>query len=410
MSSRSVIIVRTADRPEILNRCIAAAMRDCEVAQSATWLVLDDSSEEHRARTREVAQSWKSQGLCLAYADKSVEEKIAEALLSPTLGDFFRGLAVRSGLSPGGTGRNLGLLAGLSLNPDVLFFVDDDMVHHHAEKCFFHWCVNSPRTDSFIAAPRKLGIYDMTYLDRLQSVLECDDWTQFVSENGITAPAEIWCSALNPFWKLQREEELTAGLPSEREVINGQLMALRNDATEWLPFPGGYNEDLNWSLLQSSCFGTALLKVSSGGNVQHLPPGFSHASPEHIFGELAGEAITQAFREIKPRGERFMDILGEQLPDAASSKLRERLFVSLDLERTLLLRERTCTEVGILGTLAQLKANLAEVAERLKTADSRQLVRDWLCDFAARRRMFQELRGSEAVQKELRSVLFGTEV
>ena len=63
--NRAVIVVRTANRPEILNRCIAAAVDGCGAAREAHWVVLDDSSPDGRARNREIAQFWKGFGLRL---------------------------------------------------------------------------------------------------------------------------------------------------------------------------------------------------------------------------------------------------------------------------------------------------------------------------------------------------------
>ena len=37
-----VIAVSTANRPEILNRCIAAAVSGCGIARRAHWIVVDD--------------------------------------------------------------------------------------------------------------------------------------------------------------------------------------------------------------------------------------------------------------------------------------------------------------------------------------------------------------------------------
>jgi hypothetical protein len=409
--NRAVIVVRTANRPEILNRCIAAAVDGCGVAREAHWVVLDDSSPDGRPRNHEIAQFWKGFGLGLTYVDKTVEEKIADSLPGATLRRFFAHLVASPSSRRSERGRNLGLLTGLSLNPDVLFLVDDDMVHRHQGNCFLHWCANVQRADSFVAAPRKLGISDMTYLNRLVAVLNRDDWGQFVSDAGISADPESWYSPSNPLWK--RGDDGSDGAPAmlnEREILSGGLMALCGRGVEWLPFPSGYNEDVNWSFLQSSFRGTALLKVS-GVHAQHLPPCIGHPKGEAIMAQVVGTAITRAIRQIKPCGEQSMSTLADRLPDVLGVELRREVFLFLDVERAIHFRARMCTDdVHAGGTLSKIESTLVDVAERLKSVDSRQLAGEWLNDLATRRKMFLALRRNERVQMQISRVLFDPSV
>jgi hypothetical protein len=404
VDKRAVIVVRTANRPEVLQRCLGAAVEGCDVAKAAQWLVLDDSSPENSARTREVGQHWSASGLRLAYADRGLTEQIAKALPTPKLRDAFVRFVAKSPSSPGATGRNFGLLAGLSLSPAVVYFLDDDMVHRHQENCFFHWCVNIPRTDSFVAAPRKLGILDMTYLDRLALIFELDEWARFISDSGISADAQWWNSSKNPFWKEKHDEDAAREDTVEREVINGGIMALRDYGSPWFPFPNGYNEDLNWSLLQAAHFGTPLLKVG-GVNVHHLPPSLPLPDAEAILAELVGGAITRALREVKPCGDPSFQVLAAKLPEVFQSELKQSLFLLVDVELALRSAGRNCGS-AVHATLSKIQSTLTAVAERLKSVDSRQLATEWLSDFALRRDMFLELRHSEAVQEAIHGELF----
>jgi hypothetical protein len=403
--SRAVIVVRTANRPEILNRCLAALVEGCDVARNAHWLVLDDSSPDGCDPTREVARFWRLFGLRLAYVDKAVEAEIADSLPAALRGSFTQ-LAARSPSCRCEGGRNLGLLAGLSLDPEVVFFVDDDMVHRHQASCFLHWCANSQHADSFVAAPRKHGIRDMNYLNRLSRILELDDWAQFVSSIGISSDSEAWYSARNPFWKCRNDAGDQGSITlSERGVVSGQFIALRNNGGEWLPFPSEYNSDLNWSLLQSACLGTAFLKVG-GVDVKHMPPRLGHPQPESILSEFVGTAIARAIGQTKPRGEAAMDTLGARLPEVLESELKRELFLLLKVEGVILSRMRTCSDgLAASKTLRQLQTALAEVGEGLRFINSSQLAASWLHDFAARRKMFQELRRDAEVQNRLRRIL-----
>ena len=407
---RAAIVVRTANRPDILNRCLAAAVDGCDLARGAHWLLLDDSSPDNSEATREIARFWKQFGLRLAYVDKTVEAEIADSLPGATLRGFFTRLTARSPSCRTEGGRNFGLIAGLSLNPDVLFFVDDDMIHRHEGNCFFHWCANNSRSDSFIAAPRKQGISDMSYLNRLNNLLNRDDWARFFSDAGISSDPDLWYSPKNPFWKNGDGASDRAFLTlSEREVVSGQFIALRNRGADWLPFPEEYNSDLNWSLMQSYCLGTALLKVG-GVNVKHLPPGLGCPQAESVLSEFIGTAIARALREIKPRGEQAMNMLAERLPEVLGVELKRELFLFLNVERAILCRAQTCDGVDTRRTLATVQDTLAEVGKRLDSIDSRQLASDWLNDFVARKKMLQELRRNEAVQTQVRRALFGTGV
>jgi hypothetical protein len=405
--SRAVIVVRTANRPEILNRCIETAGESCCVARESLWLILDDSCPEECARNREITRHWKRRGLRLAFVDRAVEGEIADSLPDVRFRNSFTQLAARSPACPSEGGRNLALLTGLSLDPDILFFADDDMVIRHGENCFFHWCLSAERADSFVASPRKRGIGDMTYLNRLLAVLTQDEWAQFVSDAGISADPGRWYSPANPLWK--RKD--VAGEPSaittnHREVVNGQLMALRAKGTEWLPFPAEYNSDLNWSLMQSALQGTALLKAR-GVHAEHLPPCIGHPNAEAIMSELVGPAITRALRQIKPRGEHVMTTLAARVPEALRTELKRELLLFMAVEQAIESRLRTCTSDAAAGrTLSEIKDTLADVAERLKSVDSRQLADEWLSDFADRQRMFLSLRRNETVQSRIRQMLF----
>jgi len=406
--SRTAIVVRTANRPEILNRCLAAAVEGCDVARHAYWLVLDDSSAHNLSPTREVAKFWMGSGLRLAYVDQSVEAEIADGLPGANVRASFRHLVARSPSCRTEGGRNLGLIAGLSLSPDVLLFVDDDMVHRHEGNCFFHWCSNNTRSGSFIASPRKLGITDMSYLNRLNNLLNRDDWARFFSDTGISSDPDLWYSPNNPLWKNGNGSDPASLTLAEREVVSGQFIALGNNGAEWLPFPDEYNSDLNWSLLQSCCFATPLLKVG-GVNVKHLPPRLGCPQAESILSEFIGTAIARALRRIKQKGEQSMNRLADRLPDFIGLELKQELFLFLNVERVIRSRVRTSGDGIHAGrTLLKVQRTLADVGERLSSLDSRQLATSWLDDFAARNRMLQELRRDEAVQTQIRRVLFGT--
>jgi hypothetical protein len=267
--------------------------------------------------------------------------------------------------------------------------------------------VNVQRADSFIATPRKLGISDMTYLRRLATVLNRDDWAHFVSDAGFSADPASWYSPMNPLWKQGDNTSDRATIATnEREVVSCQLAALCGKEAEWLPFPNGYNEDVNWSFLQSSIHGTAFLKVG-GVNAQHLPPCIGYANVEAIMAEFVGTAITRALRRIKPPGEQLMSTLADRLPDVLGVELRRELFLFLEVERAIRLRVGECAN----GTharemLSKIDATLIDVAERLKSFDSRQLAGEWLNDFAGRYGMFLALRRNETVQLQIRRILF----
>ena len=313
--SRAVIVVRTANRPEILNRCIEAAVAACSVAREAFWVILDDSSCDYLGASRKKVQFWQELGLRIAYVDKTVEEVIADSLPGAAFRRSFLRLAARPASCPTEGGRNLALVAGLSLNPDALFFVDDDMVHCHDGNCFLHWCVDTDRGESFIAAPRTLGIADVAYLQRLADTLDMDVWTQFVSGAGFSADTGTWYSAVNPLWK--RGKNASGGSASttyQRRIVSGQFVALCGKGKEWLPFPGEYNADMNWTFLQSALHGTPVLKVR-GVNVQHLPPRVGHPNAQAIMSEIVGLAILEALLQINPQGEQVMSALAARLPD-----------------------------------------------------------------------------------------------
>jgi hypothetical protein len=404
--SRAAIVVRTANRPEVLNRCIEEAVSGCSVARDAFWVILDDSSPDHCGPTREITKFWKELGLRLTYADKPLEEEIANSLPGAMFRSAFAHLVARRSANSTEGGRNLALVIGLSLNPNVLFLVDDDMVVRHEGNCFFHWCVNLQRPDSFVAASPDLGIRDMAYLGRLAAVLSRDDWSQFVSDAGLSADSESWHSLTNPLWNSGiNTSDTNHGTTATRDVVAGQLVALRDRGIEWVPFPDEYNADLNWSFLQSAFHGTALLEAG-GMNVQHLPPRIGHPSAEAIVSELVGTAITRALREIKPRGEELMSTLASRLPDVFRAELKRELLPFLAVEQAIHARVATsASNADARKALSRIEATLADAAEQLKSIDARQVAIKWLNDFADRHKMFRELRRNEAVQSQIRRMI-----
>jgi len=280
------------------------------------------------------------------------------------------------------------------------------MVHRHEENCFFHWCANNSHPGSFIAAPLRLGIVDMAYLDRLVRLLDRDDWHQFVSEACISSDLASWYSPKNPFWEQADVGRGRAPTISEKDVVSGGFIALRNNGEGWLPFPGGFNSDINWSILQSTCLGTAILWVS-GFSAQHLPPGLGHPGAESILSEIVGTAITRALLKIEPGGRSPMNVLAIHLPDLLRIELKQGLLLFMDVERAVLSRIRTGDE-GIQANrlLFKIRDTLADVASLLKSVDSRQLATDWLDDFATRKEMFLELCDDEMVQLQFRRMVF----
>ena len=106
--SRAVIVVRTANRPEILNRCIEAAVAACSVAREAFWVILDDSSCDYLGASGRNAVLV-GVGLRIAYVDKTVEEVIADSLPGAAFRRSFLRLAARPASCPTDGGRILPL-------------------------------------------------------------------------------------------------------------------------------------------------------------------------------------------------------------------------------------------------------------------------------------------------------------
>ncbi len=402
----AAIVVRTANRPEILDRCIRAAIEGCGVARQAVWIVLDDSSSSDlRASNREVARCFRSLGLQLNYLDSAIEREIVCSLPSQMLQRSFERLVARHPSCPTEGGRNLALVTGLSFEPRVLFLIDDDIVVHHEQNCFFHWCMSVEREGSLIAAPSELGISDMTYLERLNSVLRRDEWDCFVSDDGFRASEESWFSATNPLWKNKRDAGENSGADfKEKEVLNGQIIALRGEV-DWVAFPHEYNADLNWSLLQAAIHRTALIRVA-GVNVQHLPPRIGHPGAEAIVSELVGTAITGALRQVAPRGEEIMSTLADHFSDALQVHLKKGLMLFLAVERAIRLRaDKRAYGVDSSAKLAGIKSALADAAEQLKAIDAGTTATLWLGDFEDRCRMLSALRRSRTAQSRIRRTL-----
>jgi hypothetical protein len=394
-----VIAVRTANRPEILSRCISAAVEGCDVAQAAHWLVLDDSLPPDQAATQQVASSWQASGLRLSYIDRAVAAKIADSLVNGDLRQAFLCLTARDPACPTEAGRNLALIAALSLDSDVIVFLDDDMVHRHGEACFFHWCASARAAGPSLAAPRKRGIRDMAYLNRLEAVLDREDFARFIGEASLTADEQLWYSPANPLWKVESSSESQpAGRP---QVLSGQFVALFSSRGDWLPF---YDSDLNWTFLQSSLCETPLQKVS-GIDVQHLPPSIGHLKAAAVVAELQATAITRALRQLLIRQGQSLSELAESLAEVLSSELRRELFSFLALRHMVTERAQATSDPNARAALSEIDHTLAEAAVGMKHLDARQAASAWAIEMASRREMLAKLRADRSAQDGIRRIV-----
>ena len=417
---RTVIAVTTANRPEILNRCLTAAVADRGVARDARWIVLDDSAPEHCIGTREIVRSWIKRGLEITYIDKAAEDEISNSLPLSSFRNYFRHLTDRPSTHRVPGSRNLALLTGLSLEPELLLFMDDDIVHHHGEACFFEWCANNIRGESYIATPRKRGISDMSYSNRLLRILERDVWREFVSPRGLSADPELWFSPANPLWKLNvsgEEQESRASAESEivatrpKWVVNTGFMAISGRAGAWLPFPRGHNEDLHWSFLQSAIHGTPLLSVR-GVFAQHLPPDIGHLAADAIVSDAMGCAITRAFKKVGSADAGLAPMTSAAcFQDVLDVDVRREVFLLLAIEASLRQKAMTyASDVNALQTLSKIESTLVDAKNQLQALNVRHFTREWLSDFDERRSMFSALRRDGGVQERIRNVLLGRAV
>jgi hypothetical protein len=342
-----------------------------------------------------------------------VEEEIADALPSASFRSSFTHLTARpsSYRIPGA--RNLALLAGLALHPEVFFFIDDDIVHRHEDGCFFHWGTDGSPRSSFIAAPRKLGIADEGYLARLHKVLQRDDWSRFISSRGITADPGVWYSSQNPLWKrdndgieqggaILKESEGVSTRP--KNFLTTQLLVIRDTGGDWLPFPIGINEDTNWSFLQSSFHGTPLMQVR-GVFAQHLPPSIGHWSAETIVSDLGGTTTTRILRQTKPPGQLSLKTLAGRFQEVNFDFKKEVMWL-LEVERSVRLRARACADGGnAIEVLLKIESTLLDAKRRLAALDNGRIFNEWLEDIDGRRTMFSALRHDMVIQAQICRVL-----
>ena len=396
-----VIAVRTANRPEILSRCVGAAVEGCDVAQAARWLVLDDSIPSAQAATQQVARSWQASGLRLSYIDRAVGAKIADSLVNDNVRRAFWCLTARNPACPTEAGRNLALIAALSLDSDVIVFLDDDMVHRHGETCFFHWCASANAPGPSLAAPRKRGIRDMAYLNRLAAVLDREDFACFIGEASLTAEERLWYSPANPLWKAESSSE---SKPAGRlQVLSGQFVALFSSREDWLPF---YDSDLDWTFLQSSLCETRLQKVS-GIDVQHLPPSIGHLNAAAVVAELQATAITRALRQLSIRYGQSLSELAEPLAEVLSSDLRRELFSFLALRHMVTERAQATSDLNARAALSKIDHTLAEAVVSMKHLEAGQAASAWASEMASRREMLTKLRADRSAQDGIRRIAMG---
>ncbi len=89
MTSRTLIVLLTHNRPKILKRCISTAIKNSKIASDVCWIVIDDSNTEHTLKNLDVLKEFASSGLDIIHITNSKQLEIFQIISTYTLNQDF---------------------------------------------------------------------------------------------------------------------------------------------------------------------------------------------------------------------------------------------------------------------------------------------------------------------------------
>jgi hypothetical protein len=165
MTSKTLIILLTHNRPKILKRCISSSIKHSKIASNACWIIIDDSSSEQILKNSDVLTDFVNSGLEIIHITESKRLEIFQIISSHTSNNHYEIIFEKSYHRDISGFRNLGLFLNFILKSDLTFFIDDDMVINNdssaSEICFFDY-VQKTYADSknCIVGSTLMGILD----------------------------------------------------------------------------------------------------------------------------------------------------------------------------------------------------------------------------------------------------------
>ena len=205
MTSRTLVVLLTHNRPKILKRCISTAIKHSKTASDVCWIVIDDSSTEQTLKNLDVLKELASSGLEIIHITDSTQLEIFQIISTYTLNRDYEIIFKKSYPRDISGLRNLGLFLNFIFKSDLTFFIDDDMAScvdsSNSEMCFFDYVQkNYDNSKNCIIGSTLMGILDESYIGRFAYLINHNMNSIFEQDKDLSYSDKDWNFQENPLW------------------------------------------------------------------------------------------------------------------------------------------------------------------------------------------------------------------
>jgi len=401
VTSKTLIILLTHNRPKILKRCISSTIKHSKIASNACWIIIDDSSTEQILKNLDVLMDFVSLGLEIIHITESKRSEIFQVISTHTSNKEYEIIFEKSYHRDISGFRNFGLFLNFIFKSDLTFFIDDDMVSctnsNASEMCFFDYVQNNyVNSKNCIIGSTLMGILDESYIGRFAYLANHDMNSIFEQDRDLSYSDKDWNFEGNPLWidSIQQFEKY----PTH---TSAGLLGFKLSSNFVVPFPSGYNEDWNWCLLQTALHGTKINKTEL--IAFHSPSSFFKPKQEGILWEMMGECIFDLILQViqSNNSSTLKDIETRIKPNDVINRKIDSLdslisYVEKHIENYSQIQKQ------------ELKNYILEIKNArnsLKNSNILSLVNLWFSDLSKRYAIFSSIIKDEVLCKHVRNSL-----
>jgi len=401
MTSKTLIILLTHNRPKILKRCISSSIKHSKIASNSCWIIIDDSSSDKIRQNSDILADFVNSGLEIIHITESKRTEIFQIISTHTSNKDCEIIFEKSYHRDISGFRNLGLFLNFILKSDLTFFIDDDMVINNdsstSEPCFFDY-VQKTFVDSknYVVGSTLMGILDESYIGRFAYLANHDMNSIFEQDKDLCNSDNDWNFDENPLWIDTK--------PSPEKYpthTSAGLLGFKLNLNSVIPFPSGYNEDWIWCLLQTALHGTKINKTKL--TAFHSPSSFFKPKQEGILWELMGECFFDFILHVIPSNNltTLKDIETKiQTNDVINKKIHS-------LNSLLSHVESHVVNYSLIQKqeLTQYTIEIKNARNRLENANMSSLVNLWFKDFNKRCVLFSSMLNDKFLCKRVENSL-----
>ncbi len=401
MTSRTLIVLLTHNRPKILKRCISTAIKHSKIASNVCWIVIDDSSTEHSLKNLDVLKEFASSGLDIIHITDSKQLEIFQIISTYTLNQDYKIIFEKSYHRDISGLRNLGLFLNFIFKSDLTFFIDDDMVScvdsSNSDMCFFDYVQkNYDNSKNCIIGSTLMGILDESYIGRFAYLINHNMNSIFEQDRDLSYSDKDWNFQENPLW-------IDSKPPSEKYPTHTSagLLGFKLNSNSVIPFPSGYNEDWNWCLFQAALHGTKINKTEL--TALHSPSSFFKPKQEGILWEMIGECIFDFILQVinSKNSSTLKDIETQIKPNDIINKKIESLDSLISNVEKHLENYSQIQKQELKDYLIEIK----KARNSLENSNIQSLVNLWFRDLSKRNTIFSSIIQDEVLCKHVRNSL-----